>query len=717
MRIGLTGLIAVLGFGYSGLAVAEDHCKSLRVKLLDATEKSTIAPAPQMGPYITALGDQLPIWFIKRTDLRMGVLSPSGKWKTPVKQVLKTTPQRSGVRVVANKDCAGVASVLWGEKRGNRYSADISFSSWCPGSGFSKEIAVDPNPQLDNDPEIAAGPPGTYAIAWTRSPSYFTNHLYFALVENGEVTVKRELVRDAHAEGMSVVFTGKEYVVIYSRSTVGNRRGLVAIRTGLDGKIIASGEIMRGRSWLPMAAWDGTSIAVSFVWQGRGLGFLRIAPDGQVVGKPRSIDWHKLSRVAFRPSSLIPYKDGYLVGLQRDAFQHSAKKSSASQARVIYLTADGSRVTHPAVIGKHRRGSSSPSLGIVQDRILGAYFQAPWSGDDQIGTFEVTCIAGRPPRVTREFKPEKPKDPCQAVVQGMPVGRFLPMREVFEVSALGDDLAVASLGNPGPDGKGKRSLSLSRMTRQGIIKWSQVVEQDDSYYRPALAIDEKGIGLVYPKSDGIYFAAYSHDGNQKQAPQRIKGAKGSPCLAPAPDGYLMAVMGLDLKGTLFGLDKNGKPTGDPVEAPSGMRCALSTADDGFILAVTRPGKISGTNFLYTQKLDQDGRPKGPEHTIERKFARSPVLLRQTEGHTLLWTNPLRHRPASEFRSAILKKDGSIASKPDTYGWYNNVGGWGLIPGGQRARIVYGTYEDYIERPICPDKPGPYPPPPLPPHRH
>ena len=71
---------------------------------------------------------------------------------------------------------------------------------------------------------------------------------------------------------------------------------------------------------------------------------------------------------------------------------------------------------------------------------------------------------------------------------------------------------------------------------------------------------------------------------------------------------------------------------------------------------------------------------------------------------------LYSRPRSSFRAVPLGLDGAPLGKPQEFGFGYGVGGYGLIPAGAHARLVFATYGSYIEHRICPNQPGPHAPP-------
>lgn len=292
----------------------------------------------------------------------------------------------------------------------------------------------------------------------------------------------------------------------------------------------------------------------------------------------------------------------------------------------------------------------------------------------------------------------------------MPIGRYGPVREVFELCAL-----PASGGAPVELAVGYSTGSarrLARMSRDGTVRWTRALSSSRGM-PPSVAASADVIGAVWSDDRELRFASFALDGTPRIPPRRIGAAAHRACIAASETGAGWAVVAADTRGSRF---LRIEATGAVVAtrpAPRAMECALSTASDGrWLLATSRPSERSETNFLYTQLLAADGAPAGPERNVEQRFARAPVLLRTPTGFHLAWADPLTVDDGEAFRDVALDATGAPMGTPVPHGWNRETGGWGLVPGETAPVQIHATRLDYVEMPSCADRPR-HPPPRLP----
>ncbi len=309
----------------------------------------------------------------------------------------------------------------------------------------------------------------------------------------------------------------------------------------------------------------------------------------------------------------------------------------------------------------------------------------------------VTAVAG----------PPAPADACATRISGMPLAHYDPAREVFELAALGADLAI------GDATESRRAIA--RMAHDGTIAWTHELSTTRGM-PPALAVGDD-VGVVWAEGDALELATFARDGTPRIAAHRIAKASGRACIAPLADGW--AVVAADIAGSAYVRVARDGTASAAVAAPAAMECGLAPAGAGVILAMSRPGPHSDTNYLYTVVLAADGTPVGgakAENKIEERFARSPVIARFAKGYVLAWADPLEVDDAEAFRAVRLDAKGAALGAPVPFGWTRGTGGWGVVADRDPPVLVRATRTDWIEQPLCWDRPIPSPPRMRPPSR-
>ncbi len=673
----------------SGLV--EPNCDSTVQTLAEI--ESSVAPS-EHGPRVSTAGGAFATWFVEESRLHMATYETDGSLMAPAEVALPIAAQRSSLEIADLGACTALSTLVWHSTQDRQ----LMLARWCPSEGFAPELEIRRAPAIES-PTVARGPDGKVALAW-----YEGSQLHFALVE-GQRTIAHTVLAESTLEGTpEIVFTGSHYLVFFTRSSMAHSGGLLVARADSNGEPLAHGELLRnpgGQLNAVRAARRGDEIGLVLTYD-RDLVFVRVGLHGHRRGAVVLRKWRGNEGIGagYRASSIVANEDGWWVGATRNDV-----RGDEYHYQSMALFTDGRGVSPPVEVGRGRRGTLGLSLTRLGDGVLGAYVREPWTGNDRVAAVHLCATQARLSPAQRVSSPPS-AGPCEQAIHAMPIDRYAPVREVFDVVGIGEEFIVADL-------RRDQGLRLTRMTRDGLVRWNRSVAPAPAHH-PRLALRGSEIALVYGQDEEAYVATFALDGTPKVAPRRMAVLdRSNPCIAASPNGYAIVASRLDSQGgqsTFLALDSSLDP-GASAPLGAAMRCALAPAGEGWLWSPTRPGPDSGSNHLLAQRLDARGRVRGGEQVIVASgFARSPKLLPLGNGYQLLWTDPLYSRPRSSFRSVRLTSDGAPDGEAQEYGFATDVGGYGLTTDGDHARLVFAPHRSWVEHRLCPDRAGPHAPP-------
>ena len=499
---------------------------------------------------------------------------------------------------------------------------------------WSKPFAVLPGAELDDDPAMAFGN-GLLAIVWNRGTYPMAPDLAVAIVtRDGRVLGGGVVEHDAQAEGLAIAPVPTGWLLLYSPTSAlsRSRRGLVALAIDLQGHVVSRNVVAKGAPLWPVAAWNGHEVGVAFrdetedqtTRRVRGVvSFLRLGPDGHLIGNAVVADQHPDPVASFRPLSLVPSDTGWWLA-DIASFRVSVMSARASEARVVDLEPDG-RAKSSTIVSADR-GASLVRLARYGAGVRGVFVED--RGAERLHAFDITCAITVPAR---------PVDACAAHTEPFPPDRFAPLRGLAESSVeLAHDLVVGYRPTAG-------NVFVSRMSEAGSLAWTADL---GAAYHPQIAVGREHVAALIQTGSGNAQSIIVLDAAKGAVLHKhdIAVDAGTGCIAATRTGW-MAVSGASYDGqrdpAVVTLADDGTPRErhdltDTLEA-----CSLLPTSTGFLLAYTHPGPVSETSWLFVRELDDRGRQHGAEVRIpDVSFATSPTLLRRNANPILLFEDAL-----------------------------------------------------------------------------
>lgn len=562
---------------------------------------------------------------------------------------------------------------------------------------FSPALTVIHDAAVNALPAIAAGPPGRFAVAWVRGMRP-TAEIHFALIEGARVIAHRTIDRDANPGGLSLVATGRGYLLVVSNhyEISLQKEGFTAIALGPDGQVLARRALMTDEEVsLTMGAWDGRTAGVAFRWHHRSLGFLRLSADGAPLGEPVLLGPGDEPGASLHPTSIVASQGLFWIGVEV-TLMASVIEAASPEARVLAVRSDDT-ATRPLVLPQAVGGSFQPHLMPSASGVRGVFLKraSKWS----LQGFEASCRAG-PDDID-------PPDPCDPSLVALAPGRYEPVRDRFNViGAKAADIFVATR-KLGDSMRGEKpSLAIARMGRDGAVRWSARSSHDtDSHDPPAIAASGAEVGAVFATKDkDLLFLALDAETGARRAARVLRRGADVPshnaCIAPREGGYL--ALQLHARGaTLRWLRADGTEERSH-DHSNGIwnGCAIARHGPGWLLAMTRRGPHSESNHLLITPIDPHGAPLRGSQRVGGGFARDPVLFSQKDGAVLAWTGPA-------LREVLMTKiapDGTPEGETWEAARDTGIKGFGIIEEEDGPRLIYASTKSYVERRVCPPPP-------------
>jgi hypothetical protein len=168
-------------------------------------------------------------------------------------------------------------------------------------AGAGVAVAMTAVPQMS--PAIASSP--NVAVAAWIEPTYIMTADVVATLIGGAGQPRDPITIDTAADpgSVSVVFTGRVFVVLYSR-----QNQVLAKRISLDGTLLDGAPIFLGEGWAAVAASNGSTSVVVFA-NGNGVFRLLLNPDGTKSGAAPV----QVSEIASSQTAIATNGDEFLV--------------------------------------------------------------------------------------------------------------------------------------------------------------------------------------------------------------------------------------------------------------------------------------------------------------------------------------------------------------------------------------------------------------------